>query len=358
MMIKMSILKIILAIALMLSFSECTSAQRTDFNNPKCNNKPSDFPAKCVKSSFTDYFTAIKGLECYFDFDEGLQCAKKLNMPCLVYLCGHGSIQSREMEYELLTNNETIKTISDNYIFIMLNKDDKMLLTPFYQVVSTLTKDTIKVFGKRNIYYQKRLFNEDTHPAFYIIDLDKKQLTSPVYYGTSFKEFSRFLNDGITEFESKNSKPDKLKGNNFTLRVHRNEDEIDKYKMKGATSFEDFVKLFRSIEWELEFLKENETESFNFSSIEVINDRNSLYLLISTVPYEESSFQYVVGIGYHLTRIEQASRSINLYATRTTNQEEIVNLIELFFCEDVENLMKSLEKYDFLATLDDIYDNF
>lgn len=354
----MRILKRVCAIALMFFLSYCTNAQTKEPDNLRCKNNPAELPSKCIESSFSAYFSSIKGLDCYFDFDEGLQCAKILNKPCLVYFCGHGSIQSREMEYELLTNNETIKTISDNYIFIMLNKDDKMVLTPFYQVVSTLTKDTIKVFGKKNIYYQKRLFNEDTHPAFYIIDLDKKQLTSPVYYGTSFKEFSRFLNDGITEFKSKNSKPDKLKGNDFTLRVHRNDDEIDKYKLKGSTSFEDFVKLFRSIEWETEFLKENETESFNFSSIEVINDRNSLYFLISTIPCEESSFQYVIGIGYHLNRIEQVSRSINLYGSRTTNQEEIVNLIDLFFCEDVDNLMKSLEKYDFLATLDDIYDDF
>lgn len=352
----MRILKSVCAIALMFFLSYCTNAQTKEPDNLRCKNNPAELPSKCIESSFSAYFSSIKGLDCYFDFDEGLQCAKILNKPCLIYFTGHNSITSRKMESQLLADKVIINTINDNYIFIQLIKDDKMELSPFFQVISSISNDTIKLFGEKSIYYQKRLFDEDVHPAFYIIDLKKNQLTSPVYYGTSVKDFNRCLQNGIERFKYENTNP--IVWSDFKLRIHRNDNEIDKYKLKGSTSFEDFVKLFRSIEWEIEFLKENETESFNFSSIEVMNERNSLYLLISTAPCEGSSFQYIVGIGYHQTRIEQVSRSINLYGSRTTNQEEIVNLIELFFCEDVDNLMKSLEKYDFLATLDDIYDDF
>jgi hypothetical protein len=342
------------AIVFLIFLTNCTSGQIKESDSIKCKNNPVD--TKCIGSSFTEYFSSIKGLDCYFDFDEGLQCAKILNLPCLVYFTGHNSIPSRKMESELLANNDIIRSIRGNYVFIMLFKDDKMKLPPLYQVISSISNDTITLFGEKSIYYQKRLFNEDVHPAFYIIDLKKDQLTSPVYYGATVKEFKRSLNEGITGFKSQNNKP----GNrtDFTLRVHRNDDELDKYRLKGTTGYEDFVKLFKTIDWEAEFFIENENGNFNFSSIEVMNERNSLYLLISTAASDNSGFQYIVGIGYHQTRIEQVSRSINLYGSGTTDQDKMLNLIELFFCNDIGNLMRELEKFDFLATLDDIYDDF
>lgn len=350
----MRIIKKGLAIVILIFLTNCSRGQIKESDSLRCKNNPVEL--KCIGSSFTGYFSSIKGIDCYYDFDEGLQCAKILNKPCLVYFTGHNSIPSRKMESQLLADNEIINTINDNYIFIQLIKDDKMELSPFYQVISSISNDTITIFGEKSIYYQKRLFDEDVHPAFYIIDLKKNQLTSPVYYGTSMKDFNSCLQDGIERFNFENDNT--IERSDFILRIHRNNDELDKYRLKGATEFNEFVKLFRSIEWKTEFLTENENGNSNFSSIEVMNERNSLYLLISTAASEDSSFQYIVGIGYHQTRIEQVSRSINLYGSRTTDQEKIINLIELFFCNDIGNLMRELEKFDFLAELDDVYDNY
>lgn len=125
--------------------------------NNKCENYSEDVPVKCVDSSFSEYFSSLGGLDCYFDFDEGFECSKIIKKPCLVYFSGHSSIESRKMELELFSNAKIIETIKGNFIFVNLTKDDKLELSPFYQVVSLHSGDTITTYGKKCIYYQKRL---------------------------------------------------------------------------------------------------------------------------------------------------------------------------------------------------------
>lgn len=345
-----------IVIVFFISLINHMHAQINESDRYKCENNKKDSPVKCIGSSFSEYFSSIKGLDCYFDFDEGLQCARISNKPCIVYFTEHNSVKSRKMESEFLTNSEIIKTIKENYIFIKLIKDDKMELSPFYQVINSTSNDTITIFGEKSVYYQKRLFNEDVTPAFYSIDLDKNQLTRPVYYGSSLEDFKRFLHDGIKEF--KFIEDSNLRESNFVLRVHRNNDKLDYYRIKGVTNYSEFVNLFMNIDWETEFYKEIETGRYNFSDIEVINKYSSFYLSISIGPYNNESFQYIVGFGYHQNRIEQVSRIIKLYGSQTTDKEEIINLIKLFFCNDIDNLSSELETHDFLIELNDVYQNY
>lgn len=345
-----------IGIVFFISWINIVHAQKNETDKLKCKNNTDDNSVKCVRSSFSEYFSSIKGLDCYFDFDEGLQCAKISDKPCIVYFTEHNSFESREMESELLTNSEIIKIIRENYIFIKLIKDDKMKLTPFYQVISSTSYDTITLFGKKSTYYQERLFHEDVTPAFYIIDLDKTLLTNPVYYSSSLEDFKPFLQDGIKEF--KPNETNHSKESNFVLRIHRNNDEPDYYRLKGGIEYSDFVSLFKNIDWETEFFKEIESESYNFSDIEVINENSSFYLSISIGPSKETDFQYIVGFGYHQKRIDQISRIIKIYGSQATDQEKIVELIEFFFCNDIDHLARELEKLDFLIEMDDVYNDY
>ncbi|HKK64140.1 MAG TPA: hypothetical protein VJ951_16360, partial [Bacteroidales bacterium] len=107
-----------------------------------------------------------------------------------------------------------------------------------------------------------------------------------------------------------------------------------------------------------EFVEETENERFNFSDIEVINKNNSLYFSITTGPYKDASYQYIVGLGYHQNRIDQVSRIVKLYGTQTTDQSKITRLIKNFFCNDIIHLTKQLEQLDFLIELNDTYHNY
>lgn len=138
-------------------------------------------------------------LEGYFDYEEGLKCAKMTDKPVLLFFTGHGSIKSREMEWEVWQNPEVLKLLRDKFVITALYIDDKSLLAREKLNEAKVKGDSIDRIGKFNHRLQKLKFNENIMPAYYIIDKNEKLLAEPYYYDLSIEKFKAFLEKRIKQ---------------------------------------------------------------------------------------------------------------------------------------------------------------
>ena len=155
----------------------------------------------CYEPSFSDNFMLPYNIMSYFDFYEGIYCSKYANKPNLVYFTSHNSPKSREFEAKVMKNGNILRLLKSEFVITTLFTDDKMELPVNHHIISLINGDTIKIYGKKCLYYQMSIFKENTHPVFYIINSNEELLTEPYYFDLSVDSFGKFLTKGISAYE-------------------------------------------------------------------------------------------------------------------------------------------------------------
>lgn len=158
---------------------------------------------ECPIPSYHDWFHLPHNLDGYFELSEGMECSGISNMPVLLYFTGHGSVESREFEAFVMSDPEILKLLKQKYVITNLYVDDRSKALPQYQIYSKQSNDTITQIGNINQYYQQELFNEDTQPAFYIIDSEGNQHSESFYFNNSVDLFKQFLIQGLENYYEK-----------------------------------------------------------------------------------------------------------------------------------------------------------
>jgi len=160
----------------------------------------------------------------------------------------------------------------------------------------------------------------------------------------------------LTLFACNNQKPNM---DNFTSRIHTIDLKTDLFNPLGPTTLDKHLIDFNNINWKTEYWKEDKSETYNATDLEVLDVENSKYLSVSVCPNTHDSFQFYVGLGSHNKNPEngQITRKVRLYGTATDDPEKTKEIIRLFFFRDFENLNRQLKKMDFFEELDDGYQN-
>lgn len=182
----------ILGIALSLLMLHCSGANKAVLSSGG---------AACMTPSFADYNGVPYNMESYFEYDEGLFCSRLQSKPNLIYFSGFGSRESRMFEDKIWSDEKNRRIMEKKYVLTTLFVDSKMDLPSNYWIVSEITGDTLKTDGKKNTYYQKTQFKNDSIPAFYIINSKEEILLGPYYYDESPGAFKRFLNKGVARYK-------------------------------------------------------------------------------------------------------------------------------------------------------------
>lgn len=161
----------------------------------------------CPDVSYTDYFGSPHKIKSYYDFDEGLECSKISKKPNLVYFSGHGSIEARMMEAEVMSDKKILHLIKNEFVITTLYVDDMSKeLEIEKQIISNLTGDTLKMYGQKQVYIEKDTFNDDKYPAFFIVNSNGEILSGPLYFNLDKKIFLNFLEEGKSEYYLLNGK--------------------------------------------------------------------------------------------------------------------------------------------------------
>ncbi|MBP6976830.1 MAG: thioredoxin family protein [Lentimicrobiaceae bacterium] len=157
----------------------------------------------CEKSKYSDFLHLPHGLGGYFDYDQGMACARKLNKPVFIDFTGHGCVNCREMEANVWSDPAVLQRLREQYVIIALYVDDKTPLLESEWITSTYDGKVKKTIGKKFADFQITHFNVNAQPFYVLLDHDGQKLVPPRAYNLDVDEFVAFLDKGIEEFRKR-----------------------------------------------------------------------------------------------------------------------------------------------------------
>ena len=149
----------------------------------------------CGQAKYADKLHLPHGLSGYFDFEQGIACAKEQGKPALVVFKGHACANCKKMENTAWANPEVLKILSEKYIIIGLYTDDRTTLPENEWVTSEVDGKLIKQMGKKNLDIEISRYNTNSIPFHVIIKPDGIEHTLSVTFRS--EEFKAFLEKGI-----------------------------------------------------------------------------------------------------------------------------------------------------------------
>jgi thiol:disulfide interchange protein DsbD len=156
----------------------------------------------CETPKYHEFLHLPHGIEGYFDYEQGLACAKKLNKPIYIDFTGHGCVNCREMEANVWSDPKVLQMLKNDYIVISLYVDDKTKLPESEWVLSSHDGKLKKSIGKVYADMQVHNFNVNAQPYYILLDHDGNLLTKPRAYDLDIDAFAKFLQDGIENFKN------------------------------------------------------------------------------------------------------------------------------------------------------------
>lgn len=157
----------------------------------------------CDTPKHGDILHLPHGLKGYFDYEQGLACAKKLNKPIFIDFTGHGCVNCREMEARVWSDPNVLKRLKDEFIVIALYVDDKTELPQNEWITSTYDGKVKKTIGKKYADFQISRFNVNAQPYYVLLDTKGELLITPKAYDLNVDNFVNFLDSGIAEFKKR-----------------------------------------------------------------------------------------------------------------------------------------------------------
>ncbi|HVW98713.1 MAG TPA: thioredoxin family protein [Mucilaginibacter sp.] len=141
------------------------------------------------KVKYADLFHAPLGLKAFFDYQEGLAYARKVNKPILIDFTGHACVNCRKMEATVWPDKAVLPLIRDEYVLIQLYVDDK-----------TATADGSTI-GKTNMAIQAEKFNSNSQPFYVLLDPhSEKALVPPQGAEYDPVVYATFLKQGLEQY--------------------------------------------------------------------------------------------------------------------------------------------------------------
>jgi thiol:disulfide interchange protein DsbD len=156
--------------------------------------------ADAAPHKYAELFHAPLGLNAFFDYDEGMAYAQKMNKPVLIDFTGHACVNCRKMEANVWPDKQVLPLIRDKYVLIQLYVDDKTELPAAEQHVSTYSGKTIKTIGNKWSDMQASRYGANSQPYYVLLGRDGKQLAPAQGADYEPANFVRFLGTGLQAY--------------------------------------------------------------------------------------------------------------------------------------------------------------
>ena len=149
---------------------------------------------------YADKFHAPLKLNAFFDYNEGLAEAKRLNKPILIDFTGHACVNCRKMEANVWPDKEILGMLNRDYVLIQLYVDDKTELAAEDKVTTPEGKE-LSTIGKKWSDLQARKFQSNSQPYYVLLDPKTEMpLVKPQGADYSIENYKKFLNSGLAAF--------------------------------------------------------------------------------------------------------------------------------------------------------------
>jgi len=150
---------------------------------------------------YAEIFHAPLGLDAFFDYDEGLAYAKKMNKPVFIDFTGHACVNCRKMEASVWPDKEVLSRLTNDYVVIQLYVDDKTDLAVAEQTVSKYSGKKINTIGNKWSDLQASRFNANSQPFYVLLDTKGNLLVQPQGADYDPVSFTKYLDSGLAAFK-------------------------------------------------------------------------------------------------------------------------------------------------------------
>ena len=157
----------------------------------------------CSEPKHSDIFNMPLSLNGYFDYAQGLACAKEQGKPVLIDFKGHACANCKRMESKVWADPEVLKRLRDNFVIIALYVDDRTQLPENEWIVSAIDGKQKKTIGKICEDLEISKFKTNALPLYVITDDEGNALSKPMPTNLNIKEYKKWLDDGVALFKSK-----------------------------------------------------------------------------------------------------------------------------------------------------------
>ena len=144
------------------------------------------------------------GLDCYKDFEEGVQQAQKEGKPVLLDFTGWACVNCRKMEEQVWSNPEVFRLLRDDYILISLYVDDRTTLPQADQFTFEYPsgrQKRIETIGDYWSTFQNQNFGAVSQP-YYVLLSPQLEILAPPVQNTDVGTYRNWLQEGLSEFRS------------------------------------------------------------------------------------------------------------------------------------------------------------
>jgi thiol:disulfide interchange protein DsbD len=168
----------------------------------KVEQRDADFPAK---PKYSEFLTLPHGIQGFFDYEEAVAYAKKVNKPIFIDFTGHGCVNCRKMEENVWSNPEVLKRLKEDYVVVALYVDDKSELPKEKWYVSKDDGQEKTSMGDQNLDFQIVRFNGNAQPYYCLVNPNdvKGTLATPKAFDSNVDNFVAFLEEGKAKYLAK-----------------------------------------------------------------------------------------------------------------------------------------------------------
>lgn len=172
-----------------------------DLNKRSAATTPSALAGQSRK--YADLFHLPHELEGFFDYQEALAYAKKVNKPVFIDFTGHGCVNCREMEARVWVDPAVLQRLNNDYVIVALYVDDKTELPEAQWYTSKYDNKVKKTIGAQNADLQIVKYNNNAQPHYCLVDHEGNLLVAPKNYDLDPAKFAAFLDSGKAAFGKK-----------------------------------------------------------------------------------------------------------------------------------------------------------
>ncbi|MEO6683207.1 MAG: cytochrome c biogenesis protein CcdA [Ginsengibacter sp.] len=146
------------------------------------------------------------GMTTYFDYEEALAVARKLDKPLMLDFTGINCVNCRKMEGSVWSDPEVMRRLKEDFVIASLYVDvhRDVDLQPDEQYFSPALGKQITDLGDKNADLQVSVYNANTQPYYFFLDNNEKRLVAEGYgYDPSIRKFIDLLDAAKAEYEKR-----------------------------------------------------------------------------------------------------------------------------------------------------------
>ncbi len=157
---------------------------------------------QCQEPKYRDLFDMPYGLTGYYEFEQGLECAREQGKPALIDFKGHACANCKVMEARVWSDPEVLRRLRENFVIISLYADDRTQLPESEWVTSGVDGKVKKTIGKINEDLEISRYKTNALPLYVITDHEGNPLNTPMPTNLDVDEYIRWLDQGVAAFRT------------------------------------------------------------------------------------------------------------------------------------------------------------